>query len=153
MPFAVNRDPEGFFMLRSHLKKARSVRAAKYFIRALDLAAPSHLSVGSCFPRAELESRGFDERNRLLREESPTSTPRCSAETFASALCDDMLRTVCTSHMEMMKLWCKKVPEGADFMRKRTFAFSARKLLLLPRSGRSCWVWTWEGTFLLQTSC
>lgn len=75
MSFAVNRDPEGFFMLRSHLKKARSVRAAKYFIRASDLAAPSHLSVGSCFPRAELESRDFDERNQLLREESPISTP------------------------------------------------------------------------------
>lgn len=157
MPFAVNRDPEGFFMLRSHLKKARSIRAAKYFMRASDLAAPSHLSVGSCFPRAELESggaavlvKGINCFRKSLPPPCPDALQRHLLRLSVTIWWGQSVRSSRGNDETLMQ-------EGAvrelPLWERQPSLFLPRELPLLPRSGRSCWFWTWEGTLLLQTSC
>lgn len=88
MPFAVNRDPEGFFVLRSRLK-GKSVRATNYFVRAL-LPLPTHQWVAAP-PEWSRKwgSRHFGARNWLLQEESPTS--------MAPALC----RGICSHSLQL----------------------------------------------------
>jgi len=51
--FAADRAPRGFFILRSRLKKGRSVRAARYFTRPSDPPAHSQPSAGCISRRAE----------------------------------------------------------------------------------------------------
>lgn len=104
MPFAVNRDPEGFFILRSRLKKERTVRATKYFVRASNLAAPSYPS-GSCSsPGAEQKVGRFAilvQWMDCFRKSLPPPRPRHSAGAFALTHCDYTVRTECTSATEV----------------------------------------------------
>lgn len=96
MPFAVNRDPEGFFILRSRQKEERSVRATKYFVRASGLAAPFPPVSGLQLPQRWVEGgrrailvQGIDR----FRKSPPPPRPRRSAGTFSSTLYSSVART------------------------------------------------------------
>lgn len=98
MAFSVNRHLGGIFILRSRLKKRRSVWTRRYFVRASYLVAlfpPAH---GLQLPRCWVESGAA--ALSLLGADGLRKMPS-SAGPFASPLCHTTVGTDCTQVTEL----------------------------------------------------